>query len=234
MHHIGFSTGSVARSDVRAALRLVADHHTHAIELSALRVAELEPLIRAIPTLPLPGYEHVSVHAPSEFGRHEERAIARSLLPLLERGWQVVVHPDTLHDLGVWAEFGSLLCVENMDVRKRVGRTAAELRPLFNRLPDASFCLDLAHAGQCDPSMSETVRMLHDFGERLTQVHVSELDERSRHVRLSESGAAAFEQVAPLIPDHVAVIIESPVDALEMHDELETCLRAMGRALAYA
>jgi hypothetical protein len=108
------------------------------------------------------------------------------------------------------------------------------MRAVFNRLPEASFCLDLAHARQCDPSMGEAVRLLHDFGERITQVHLSELNAQSRHVRLSEAAAAEFERVAPLIPLHVPVIIESPVQAFEMAAELELCLRAMGRLPAYA
>lgn len=234
MDQIGFSTGSVVRSDPHAALRLLARTRTGAVELSAIRVFELEPLIDAVRSLPLHTYTYISVHAPSAFDRRDERAIARLLRPVAERGWPVVVHPDALHDFGVWAEFGSALCVENMDRRKPAGRTAAELRAVFTRLPEASFCLDLAHAWQCDPSLREAVRLLHDFGERLAQVHVSQLDEHSRHVRLSEAGAAAFEGVAHLVPPEVPVIIESPVQPFEIEAELEICSRALGRALAYA
>lgn len=234
MDRIGFSTGSVVRSDPRAALDLLARHPTGAVELSALRAFELQPLIRAIPTLPLGAYPYVSVHAPSAFGRAQERDIARALRPVRDRGWQVVVHPDVLHDFGVWAEFGGALCIENMDARKPTGRTAAEMRAVFTRLPEASFCLDLAHARQCDPSMREAVRLLHAFGERLTQVHISQLDEQSRHVRLDGDAGLDFELVAPLIPPDVPLIIESPVREFEIDAELETCLRAMGRSLAYA
>jgi hypothetical protein len=234
MDCVGFSTGAIGRSDVRAAFGMLSRHRTDAIELSALRIDELAPLVSDLPTFPLDGYGYIAVHAPSAFSRAQERHVARALRPIAERGWQVVVHPDTLHDMGVWAEFGSTLCVENMDRRKPVGRTAAEMRAVFNRLPEASFCLDLAHARQCDPSMGEAVRLLHDFGERITQVHLSELNEQSRHVRLSEAAAVDFERLAPLIPLHVPIIIESPVQAFEMAAELELCLRAMGRSPAYA
>ncbi|CAA9332156.1 MAG: hypothetical protein AVDCRST_MAG89-2185 [uncultured Gemmatimonadetes bacterium] len=234
MECIGFSTGSIAWSDAGAALALLRGHHTDAVELSALRIHELGPLVASLPTLPLGGYHYVAVHAPSAFPRTQERTIARALRPVAERGWQVVVHPDTLHDAGVWAEFGTMLCVENMDRRKPVGRTAAEMRAVFNRLPAASFCLDLAHARQCDPSMHEVVCLLQGFGDRISQVHLSEVNEQSRHVRLSEAAAADFERVAPLIPAHVPVIIESPVQSFEIGAELEICLRAMGRAPVYA
>jgi len=234
MECIGFSTGSIALSDARAALALLFGHQTDAIELSALRIHELDPLVADLPTLPLGAYHYIAVHAPSAFPRAQERIVARALRPVAERGWQVVVHPDTLHDTGVWAEFGNTLCVENMDRRKPIGRTAAEMHAVFDRLPEASFCLDLAHARQCDPSMGEAVRMVREFGDRIAQVHLSELNEHSRHVRLSEAAADDFERVAPLIPPHVPVIIESPVQAFEISAELEICLRAMGRLPAYA
>jgi hypothetical protein len=234
MECIGFSTGSIARSDARAALALLFGHQTDAVELSALRIHELGPLVDDLPTLPLDAYHYISVHAPSAFPRAKEREVARALRPVAERGWQVVVHPDTLHDAGVWAEFGRTLCVENMDRRKPIGRTAAEMHAVFERLPEASFCLDLAHARQCDPSMGEAVQMVRDFGDRLTQVHLSELNGQSRHVRLSEAAADDFERVAPLIPLHVPAIIESPVQGFEMAAELEICLRAMGRLPAFA
>lgn len=229
MGGIGFSTGSVARSDVRRALRLLQPHASGAIELSALRTHELGPLLGLLPELLLDGYQYVSVHAPSAFPACEEPALAAALRPVAERGWLVVVHPDTIHDHRLWAGFGDRLCVENMDQRKPVGRTVRELRPVFARLPRASFCFDVAHARQCDPSMGEAFRLLDAFHDRLAEVHVSELDAHSRHVRLSPAGVRACQRVAGLIPFEVPVIIEAPVQPDEIDDELQTSLEALGR-----
>lgn len=229
MSGIGFSTGSVARSDVRRALRLLEPHATEAVELSALRVHELPPLLELIADLTVDEYEHVSVHAPSAFMAAQEPAIAAALLPVAERGWLVVVHPDTLHDPRPWAAFGDRLCIENMDPRKPVGRTVQELKPVFARLPQASFCFDVAHARQCDPSMGEALRLLETFHDRLAEVHVSELDAHSRHVRLSRAGVWACQRVAEMIPLEVPVIIEAPVQPHEISAELEASLEALGR-----
>lgn len=229
MERIGFSTGSLARSDVHGALRLLRGHDTSAIELSALRTHELIPLLRAVPELSLHAYGHVSVHAPSAFTAAEEREIATALLPAAKRGWLIVLHPDTIHDFDVWAAFGHHLAIENMDRRKPVGRTVEELRPIFARLPHASFCFDVAHARQCDPSMVEACRLLEAFGDRLAEVHVSELDAHSRHVRLSRAGVRASREVASLIPRHVPAIIEAPVRVHEIEDELLASLEALGR-----
>lgn len=230
METIGYSTGALARSDVHRALHLLAFRGTGAVELSALRVHELAPLLEAIPELHLDGFAHVSVHAPSAFTAAEEAGIAAALLPVARAGRLVVVHPDSLHDARRWRPFGDRLCIENMDVRKPVGRSVQELRPVFARLPNASFCLDVAHARQCDPSMVLAHRLLDAFGDRLAEVHVSDLDPQSRHVRLSSSGVAAFRRIAHRIPPHVPAIIEAPVAPHEIDAELQASLHALGRA----
>ncbi|HEX2079278.1 MAG TPA: hypothetical protein VHG08_16245 [Longimicrobium sp.] len=232
METIGYSTGSLARSDVRRALRLLESRDTGALELSALRVHELAPLLDLLSDLLLDGYHHLSVHAPSAFTAAQEAAIAGALLPVARRGWLVILHPDTIHDHARWAPFGDRLCIENMDRRKPVGRTVDELRPVFARLPDASFCLDVAHARQCDPSMGEALRMLDTFRDRLAEVHVSELDAQSRHVRLSPAGVWAYQQLAGMIPLEIPVIIEAPVQPDEIDAELQASLEALGRLVA--
>jgi len=64
MRRIGFSTGALARGDFRSGIALQ-ESRADAIELSALREAELDPLIGAIPDLPLKRFTFVSFHAPS-------------------------------------------------------------------------------------------------------------------------------------------------------------------------
>jgi sugar phosphate isomerase/epimerase len=232
METIGFSTGSLARSEFRAALDVLSEHPVGAVELSALRSHELRPLLAALPHLDLSRYSHVSIHAPSASTADEEREIAALLAPWAADGWTIVVHPDVIRDFHPWAEFGAGLSIENMDVRKPCGRSTDELEAIFARLPDASFCFDIAHAWQFDPSMREAARLFDVFGDRLSHVHLSELDARSRHVRLSDAGVRAFQPLASLISPDVPVIIESAVNAWEVTSELGMCLMAMGRELA--
>ncbi|HET7228445.1 MAG TPA: hypothetical protein VFJ16_00450 [Longimicrobium sp.] len=225
---LGFSTGSVARADFRAAVATLRGSATSAIELSALRADELGPLLEAYAELDLSPYRYVSVHAPSAFALSDEPAIARALLPLAHRGIPIVVHPDTIHQHALWRPFGRLLLVENMDPRKPAGRTAAELAGVFAHLPEASLCFDIAHARRYDTSMLEAYRILSCFGGRLAQVHISELDSDCRHRRISPAAIRAYREVSALIPRHVPVIIESDVAAGQVDAELAAARDALG------
>lgn len=232
MSTIGFSTGSLAGWDLRTALSRLDRSCSTAVELSSLRMAELRPMIQMLSTVDLSRFSYISVHAPSSFTADEEPAVAGALLPFAARGWPVVLHPDTIHAPECWADFGEMLCVENMDKRKASGRTVAELAHVFDKLPRASLCFDLAHARQCDSSMTEAYLILAAYGERLRQVHISDLDVESKHSRLTWGAVRAYLEVSDLIPTSVPVIIESPVDTDEMDEELMHALEAVGRVPA--
>lgn len=64
---IGFSTGSLALGDVQRALDMARSERVKAIELSALRESELDPLLDSLDSLGdrLGRFEYVSFHAPS-------------------------------------------------------------------------------------------------------------------------------------------------------------------------
>ena len=55
----------------------------------------------------------------------------------------------------MWRQLGDRVLVENMDKRKPVGRTVEELDLIFEQLPAAGMCFDIAHARQVDSSMTE-------------------------------------------------------------------------------
>lgn len=179
-----------------------------AVEVSALRLPELPILIDSLPTLDIERFRYVSVHAPSRFSVAEEDQVVE-LLQRIPREWPIVVHPDTIHEPGKWAEFGSQLAIENMDMRKPDGRRVDELSRWFKRLPNARLCFDLAHAHQCDRTMTEAFKILSEFGERTCQLHISELDSTGHHYPLSSGSIQAFSEVASLIPPTSNVIIES-------------------------
>ncbi|CAH2396140.1 hypothetical protein [Mesorhizobium escarrei] len=211
MPTIGFSTGAIARDDFATALDLLAPTRASAVELSALRTAELPALLAALPGL-LPGlkkrYRYVSFHAPTNFD--DERPMVQQLKTVADMGLNVVVHPDTIGDIPIWRALGSRLCLENMDSRKPAGRTAEELQPFFDMLPDAKLCLDIAHARQVDSSMTEAVRILRRFGGRLAQFHVSEINSKGTHFAMSFAAKRAYEPFA-MVLSRTPVIIESMV-----------------------
>ena len=131
MRPIGFSTGAVARGDFRHALERLRENHIEVVELSALRIDELDPLVSAITELDLRSFSFVSIHAPSRFVPELEQSVVDRLGLLAERDYPVVVHPDVMSTPRIWDVLGDKLLVENMDKRKPIGRNTLELRPFF-------------------------------------------------------------------------------------------------------
>lgn len=221
MRPAGFSTGSLALGDFRRALQMLAKVNAGitALELSALRESELDPLLDALGTLDLSSYEYVSLHAPSRIETGSEQRIRERLMEV-DPAVLIVLHPDAVGRLSDWKPFGRRLCVENMDKREPSGRTAAELEEVFRQVPEASFCFDIGHARQVDPTMIEARLILGQFSDRLKQVHVSEVSTASRHHRLSYGATVAFQDVAHLIPENVPLILETPVEESEIAAEV--------------
>ena len=134
---IGYSTGALAKGDFRRGLDLLRRHGIDVVELSALRDTELVPFLDDLDGLDLSFASYLSFHAPSRFETLSEEEVANLLRRLLPRRWPIIVHPDAIIDPRHWGGFGKWLCIENMDKRKPVGRTADELRTVFRIFPDA-------------------------------------------------------------------------------------------------
>ncbi len=227
MRPIGFSTGALAYADFARGLEMVHQHGLHVVELSALRQNELVPLLNAIPRLDLADFHYISVHAPSCFDPEWEATLCDRLLAEADRGWPIVVHPDAINDFGLWRELGQAVCIENMDKRKPIARTADELGSVFRQLPQATFCFDIGHARQVDLTMTEAYLILREFGSKLRQVHVSEVNSRSKHDALSYSSMVAFREVAQLIPEQVPLVLETPVSGNDIEAEIEKVREAL-------
>ncbi|PAQ04482.1 hypothetical protein [Mesorhizobium temperatum] len=217
---IGFSTGAIALDDFATALQLLAPTRAKAVELSALRAAELPALLAALPVRLVElrhRYEYISFHAPTNF--NQENDLVDQLKIIADMGLNIVVHPDTIHDTSAWRSLGARLCIENMDSRKPTGRTADELQHYFDQLPEARLCFDVAHARQVDSSMTEAVRILQRFDDRLAQVHISEVNSKGRHFAMSFAAKRAYEPLAARL-SRVPVIIESMVEREEIVHEI--------------
>jgi hypothetical protein len=227
MRMIGFSTGALARSDYRQALGMLADKDVNAVELSALRQEELQPLVEDLDNLDLRKFRYIAFHAPSSLDPAFEVATIQLLERVAVRGWSIIVHPNAMHDPAAWAHFDALLCIENMDKRKPVGQTAADLVRIFDVLPRASFCFDIGHARQVDPTMSEATSILQVCRNRLKQLHVSEVNTQSKHDPLSLESMLAFQRVASLVPQDISIIMESRVDEIHISEELGRALDSL-------
>lgn len=220
MRPMGFSTGALAKSDVRRGVDLQIERPgLNAIELSALRDHELRPLVEALPKLNLERFSFVSVHAPSRLRELREDDVIELLLEL-PPSWPIITHSEIVITPARWERFGDRLCLENMDNRKAYGRTATEMRKLFSALPGAMFCLDIGHAHQIDPTMAVAFMMLDEFADRLVELHISEIGSRGEHLPIHGVAAAAFRRIAHRIPPETALIIESVVPPSQIDAEL--------------
>lgn len=221
MKPIGFSTGALAKGDFAAGLAVQRGvPRIDAVELSALRDHELPSLVDAIPNLDLDAFEYVSFHAPSKLQSLDERTIFELLLALPD-SWPIIVHPELLQTPALWQQLGERLCLENMDNRKTTGRTIAELLALFEAFPEATFCLDIGHARQIDPTMVSAMLMLQEFGDRLRELHVSEVGPRGEHLPLGATARQAFSRIVHLVPAGCPLIIESVIRPELIESELD-------------
>jgi len=228
MRAIGFSTGALAKGDFRTALQMHQESalEAHAIELSALRDRELTTLIEAIPSLCLSAFQYVSFHAPGRIEQWSEMDVVDALFSLPD-DWPIIVHPEMLSSPHVWRPLGERLCIENMDNRKSFGRTLNEMQELFDTFPDATFCLDVGHARQVDPTMREALAMLRQLGGRLRQLHVSDVGSEGEHMRLETRARLAFAELAQHVPEGCPIIIESVITSVsDMVAELDAVASA--------
>ena len=90
--------------------------------------------------------------------------------------------------------------------------TADQLAGLFDELPEAGLCFDVAHAKSVDPSMEEGARILDAFGDRLRHVHLSSLDSTCHHVPLTAEDESLFAPLLSRCRD-VPWILEAPTSS---------------------
>ena len=208
-------------------------HHIRTVELSALRFDELEPLVNGLDELPLDRFDYVSFHAPSSFARAQEERVIDLLMPVKQRGWNIIVHPDVIYTARLWTHFGDQLLVENMDRRKAIGRTVDDLKNIFHNLPHARLCLDVAHARQLDTTLVVLFNMMRSFDDRIAEIHISELDSRCRHQPMSKAAVYDYQQMIGRCFRTAPVIVESMLDG-ERRSERMNEIRLTQEALEEA
>jgi sugar phosphate isomerase/epimerase len=211
-HPLGASTGymSDSRADWEAMVAEAMETSTFAVELAALSEDELPGLEAYLAEARELPFDYLSVHAPVKHLRMPEAELVTRLARLAPRVDAIVVHPDAMDEPRAYRALGPALVLENMDARKPMGRTAAELEPFFAQLPEAGFCLDVAHVLTIDPSAAEGERLLDAFAGRLRHLHVSSIDEACRHVPLTVEQETRFGGLLRRCPD-VPWILEAPL-----------------------
>jgi hypothetical protein len=208
---VGASTGYMSdeRGDWDALARRAAEESLTAVELSALSEPELPGLVDWLDGEPSLPFRWIAAHGPTKARTLPETALVPLLERLAPRVAAIVLHPDTMTDLTLYTRLGAKLAIENMDTRKPLGQRADQLQRIFDELPRARLCFDVAHAGAVDPSMAEGGRILDRFGARLSHVHVSSLDAHCHHVSLTDDDEERFAPLLDRCRD-VPWILEAP------------------------
>jgi len=145
-----------------------------------------------------------SVHLPKGPCRKSMALIEEAMSLGFER---IIVHPDHLTKDSIWDEMGSALLIENLDPRSPEFRTAEQLEPILQTLPNAMVCLDVAHAAQ-EPEIIEG--LIQAFHSKIKQVHLSEIDYRTGKHQPKASPSAFVNAVNWLkyLPHDIPVVVE--------------------------
>jgi hypothetical protein len=217
-HKIGYSTGAFSHHNVCLAADTLRQNSIDTIELSALREHELLPLIYLFDSLGLESFKTISFHAPSKLNQMNEEQLTNVLQIPASRGWNIIVHPQVIVNFDLWKRFGSLLCIENMDGRSYIGKTEADFEYLFDRLPNASLCFDIAHVKHFDSTLQEAKNILGHFFHKLKQMHISDISDTGHHLPLTKEVVELYKDIVERYD--VPLILESPADNIKEEMEL--------------
>jgi hypothetical protein len=182
-----------------------------AIELSALTDADLHSALAFLESNPRPA-EYVSLHAPVSVPTDGADRRADLLARASVYVDAIVQHSQVPDNVAPWKRLGRLIVIENMDVNKSDGRDVGELASYFAALPEARFCLDVAHVRTVDATMGLGQELLDSFGDRLAEVHVSGIDEDCEHQPLGRQDVERYSDLLQRCT-HVPWMVEAlPAD----------------------
>lgn len=244
MRPVGFSTGALYPGDVAKAIKLLNKTSATALEVSLLKVRELEGIEDVLDDADLSQFQYLSFHAPIDCTPENVEAVADRLSDLTavyHEFAHVVVHPGLLAQ--TWLSRSHVI-LENMDARTPEYSTWGGLRDFERANPGRKntegYCIDLAHAMNADPQGYVWQHLLREGGTQIREFHVSALSEVGKHIRLP-ARAPSFGSLrylhmqivrawshfirTPLAAhfNQVPLIIESPLCDLDRHpDEVET------------
>lgn len=188
----------------------------NAIELTVVDLNAAERLLALVPE-DLMHFEYISIHAPSfDFFSAEEIAKFREVLSIFEKVSKkikidaIVVHPDTIRDWEIFAEYNLPIKLENMDWTKEVGKYVDSMQAIIEKF-DAPMVLDLNHCYTNDPTMHLAKEMFETFGGRIEEIHLSGFEQF--HEPLFKTKQL---EILKAIPDkRLPIIIESECDTVE-------------------
>jgi len=179
-----------------ARVQMLRETGAKAVELSALRAAELESLMESLDDLDWTSFVQVG---PRTIERDASTSGTRWKAAGSCPAWLANRGSSRLHSrrcpMAVVRQAG---LHRDMDKRKPIARTRDELCVWFDRLPRhpsawiSRTSTDRSHYDRGLP-------ILRDFGNRVAEVHLSEVNAASKHEPISYGATLAYQQVASMI-----------------------------------
>lgn len=230
---IGFSTGVIYRSglSLKERLRLFRELGCTVVELNFVNFTDLfSPDTKALTAQDLEEFSYVSLHAPVRDILYEEIVLPCEVLNEIARlnnlrslDW-VIFHPDTVADFSIFqnltlanASRALHVAFENMDRRKRWGKTVGYMEELLARNPNWGFVFDVNHAYTNDPSGELARDILKVLGHRMVQVHLSGFTQYHEPLHVTRQ-ADIIRSIADV---SCPIIIESVLTPETLSRELE-------------
>ena len=154
-----------------------------AVELSLTRIEKIKNSITDEVLSLLAKFKYKSIHLPvvnnDKFISYPDKSAEESL-KIIDRIISkisintILIHPDQVRDFD-WAKsrYGSLLAFENMDSKKKFGKTLEEMMKVFEICPEAKWVFDVNHLYTNDKSMKSSGDFFNALSNKLTHYHIS-------------------------------------------------------------
>ena len=208
---LGFSTGSLYQTHPRISKETFSFFRLlgcNAIELMCRSEEDILKLITEITTNDLFGFEYVSLHSPD--------VVTVDTLELLQRAQgifhfrTIVIHPDEIENWEIFSRFNLPISIENMDWKQERGKYVDSMQAIFEKI-DAKMVLDVNHCFTNDPSLLLAKQMTDEFGEKISQIHVSGFE--TDHEPLFKTKQT--EIMDAIVDKNLPIIIESECETIQ-------------------
>jgi hypothetical protein len=150
-----------------------------------------------------PNSSPISFHLPLPL---DPEALVKKCLAITSVS-RFVLHPEKPEILPFFRPLGPLLLLENLDSARDNWRSVEEMKAVFEEVPEARLCLDIAHAERVDPSLTLAHELIEAFP--LGQLHISRLAEDCWHLPLTDESLERYDSLLKKAA-HVPWIIEAP------------------------
>ncbi|UCH02010.1 MAG: hypothetical protein JSV20_09385 [Candidatus Bathyarchaeota archaeon] len=181
METIGFSTACLWRLNIPfyEKIKCFSSFGANALELCYVTPTELNEFkLTSEMIADIKKFDYISIHAPFKEVRYKRDVTTKNIIEKLclfceQLSIQgIVIHPDITDDFKYLEKSGLPFLVENMDYRKKFGKTPEHFRGLIKEY-NFGFVLDTQHAYENDATMKLGIELISIMGDRLKELHVS-------------------------------------------------------------